>query len=121
MLLVTEGLTHPKDLVKKACIDFLKPTILTAVKENNLASLFEMVDARRAFLKEYFGRVPSLLILAVNQILETIGQTEKLFDYLEQVIIFKLRKMANLDSEKATRRRNLAKKRQKRRAKKALE
>jgi len=67
MLVITEGITSPHKEVRLACIEFLKPTILS--KPEDLSYIFKLIDTRLAFTNQYFARSPSLLILAILEIL----------------------------------------------------
>ena len=91
MLVLTEGFTSVKDSVKEKCIEFLKPTVLEYVEKNNIAGLLKLIEAKLAFGNEYFGRMPGLLTLAIFEILQ---QDVILAQYLEKVVLKKLRRLA---------------------------
>ena len=88
LLVLKEGLSSNDEQVREACIKFYSPTVLKY--RDNLATLFEMIDARLAFINQYYTRVPCLVILAIFQILpdEMI-----ILNYIEKVVFAKLYKM----------------------------
>ena len=88
LLVLKEGLSSNDEQVREACIKFYSPTVLKY--RDNLATLFEMIDARLAFINQYYTRVPCLVILAIFQILpdEMI-----ILNYIEKVVFPKLYKM----------------------------
>jgi len=47
MLVLTEGITSPHQEVRLACIDFLRPTIMS--KPDDLSYIFKLIDTRLAF------------------------------------------------------------------------
>lgn len=69
MLVITEGITSANQNVRLACIEFLRPTILS--KPDDLSYIFKLIDTRLAFTNQYFARIPSVLILAMFEILPT--------------------------------------------------
>ena len=89
MLLLTEGLTSKEEAVRDACINFLTPTILK--HRNDLAAVFSMVDAKLAFVNQYYNRMPCLLTLAILKILP---DEMTLVNYLDTVVMAKLKNMA---------------------------
>ena len=97
MLLLTEGLTSKYPEVRLACQNFLAPTIKSYANKNDLAGLLKLIEARLAFGNQYFGRIPGLLILAI---LEILDQDVTLCDYLDKVVMTKLRKLAHLPNRK---------------------
>ena len=89
MLLLTEGLTSKDEEVRNACIEFLTPSVLR--HSNDLAALFVLVDARLAFVNQYYNRMPCLLTLAILKILP---DEMVLVNYLDTVVMAKLKNMA---------------------------
>ena len=83
--------------VKQACIDFLAPTVKEYAENNNIAGLLKLIEARKAFGNEYFGRIPGLLVITVLEVLE---QDVTLIEYLEGVVVKKLRMLAGLPTSK---------------------
>ena len=95
MLVITEGITSPHQEVRLACIEFLKPTILA--KPDDLSYIFKLIDTRLAFTNQYFARVPSLLIIAI---LEILPHEIDLAHYLG-AIIDKLRSLASTQNRQS--------------------
>lgn len=93
MLVLTEGFTNPDAKVREACINFLKPTVVEYAANNDIAGVLKLVEARLAFDNQYFGRIPSFLTLAILEILEN---DVTLANYLENVVLRKLRFMAGI-------------------------
>ena len=58
---------------------------------NDLAALFQMVDAKLAFVNQYYNRMPCLLTLAILKILP---DEMTLVNYLDTVVMTKLKNMA---------------------------
>ena len=52
-----------------------------------------MIEAKLAFGNQYYGRIPTYLTLAILEILES---DMTLADYLEKVVLAKLRRLAGL-------------------------
>jgi hypothetical protein len=67
MLVIAEGITSPHTEVRLACLEFLRPTILS--KPDDLSYIFTLIDTKLAFTNQYFARIPSVLILAMFEIL----------------------------------------------------
>ena len=97
MLVLTEGFTSQEAKVREACINFLKPTILEFAAKNDIAGVLKLIEARLAFGNQYFGRIPGFLTLAILEILEN---DITLADYLENIVLRKLRKMAGIPLDK---------------------
>jgi|688.fasta_scaffold350232_1 hypothetical protein len=74
-----------------ACIEFLKPTILS--KKEDLSYIFKLIDTRLAFTNQYFARIPSVLILAM---LEILPSEMDLAHYLQDVLL-KLKRIARVE------------------------
>jgi hypothetical protein len=89
MLLLTEGLTAKDEEARNACIEFLTPSVLK--HSNDLAALFKMIDAKLAFVNQYYNRMPCLLTLAILKILP---DEMTLVNYLDTVVMAKLKNMA---------------------------
>ena len=97
MLVLTEGFTSARDSVKAKCIEFLKPTVVEYAENNNIAGLLKLIEAKIAFGNQYFGRMPGLLTLAIFEILE---RDITLAEYLDKVVLRKLRRMAGISEGK---------------------
>ena len=69
MLVLTEGITSPHQNVRIACIDFLRPTIMS--RPDDYSYIFKLIDTRLAFTNQYFSRIPSVLVMAMLEILPT--------------------------------------------------
>ena len=83
--------------MREACINFLRPTILQFAAENNIAGVLKLIEARLAFGNQYFGRVPGFLTLSILEILEN---DITLANYLQKVVLRKLRRMAGIPLDK---------------------
>lgn len=97
MLVLTEGFTSQEAKVREACIQFLKPTVLEFAAKNDIAGVLKLIEARLAFGNQYFGRIPGFMTLAILEILEN---DITLANYLRNVVLKKLRKMAGIPLSK---------------------
>jgi len=97
MLVLTEGFTSHEPIVREACIKFLTPTVQEYADKNDIAGLLKLIEARLAFGNEYYGRIPGYVTLAILEILE---QDVTLANYLEKVVIRKLRQLAGIPLDK---------------------
>lgn len=97
MLVLTEGFTSHEPIVREACIKFLTPTVQEYADKNDIAGLLKLIEARLAFGNEYYGRIPGYVTLAILEILE---QDVTLANYLEKVVIRKLRQLAGIPLNK---------------------
>lgn len=59
--------------------------------------MLKLIEAKLAFGNQYFGRIPGFLILAILEILEA---DVTLANYLEKVVLRKLRLMAGIPLNK---------------------
>ena len=97
MLVLTEGFTCPEAGVREACIAFLRPTVNEYAEKNDIAGVLKLIEAKLAFGNQYFGRIPGFLILAILEILEA---DVTLANYLERVVLRKLRLLAGIPLNK---------------------
>ena len=97
MLVLIEGFTSQEAKVREACINFLKPSILDFAAKNDIAGILKLIEARLAFGNQYFGRIPGFLTLAILEILEN---DVTLANYLDNIVLRKLRRMAGIQLDK---------------------
>ena len=88
LLVLKEGLSSTHEAVREACIKFYSPTVHKY--GDSLATLFEMIDARLAFINQYYARVPCLVILAIFRI---VPDEMIILNYIEKVVFAKLLRM----------------------------
>ena len=75
----------------------MRPTVLEYTKNNNIAGILKLIEARQCYGNQYYVRIPSYIGMAIFEILD---DDITLADYLEQVVLHKLRRLAGLPIER---------------------
>jgi hypothetical protein len=90
MLVLTQGLTSPKDSVRNACAAFIAPTI-----QDDFINIFKLINCKLTFENQYFSRLPYLLVLVT---LQTIEDENQLVFYLRDNVMAKLKKLVSTNT-----------------------
>ncbi len=67
MLIIKEGLTDPSQGVRDACTEFLKASMIiedekTFHLKEDLSFLFQLIDCKQLFIKEYYIQLPFIIM-----------------------------------------------------------
>ena len=102
MLYIKEGLTDPNNLVREACLEFLKPSVCvpnSGDKENklemveDLSIMFKFIDCKSMFVKEYYIQLPFIIM---RFMFEVTGDQDIILAHYCETLLKKLKRKAGL-------------------------